>query len=148
MSSFNLKCFKNKTNVFQVSHASGAVANLGNELKPTQTIDTPNVTWESEKGAFYTLLKIDPDAPSRADATFREIRHWLVMNIPESAIDKGDEIIQYIGDGPPNGTGLHRYVFLLYKQPNGKIEHNEPRATNRYFRKSFTNILVLTIFNL
>lgn len=28
------------------------------------------------------------------------------------------------------GTGLHRYVFLIYKQ-NGKLTFDEPRLTNR-----------------
>lgn len=31
--------------------------------------------------------------------------------------------------GPPEGTGLHRYVFLVYKQ-NGKINFDEPRLPN------------------
>lgn len=52
--------------------------------------------------------------------------------IPESAIEKGDEVVGYIGAGPPKNTGLHRYVFLVYKQPNGKIEHSENRISNRY----------------
>lgn len=28
---------------------------------------------------------------------------------------------EYIGAGPPAGTGLHRYVFLLYKQKEREI---------------------------
>lgn len=104
---------------------------MANELKPTQVKDKPIVTWNSEKGAFYTLIKVDPDAPSRNNHIYREFRHWLVMNIPESDVGKGDEVIEYIGSGAPKGTGLHRYIFLVYKQPNGKIEHSEPRATNK-----------------
>lgn len=128
---------------------------MGNELRPTQTIQRPTVTWKAEKGAFYTLIKgeispifvtfhlleysfnklyqfeVDPDAPSRKNPDFREIRHWLVMNIPESDVAKGDEVIEYIGSGAPKGTGLHRYIFLIFKQPNGKIDHNEPRATKK-----------------
>lgn len=37
---------------------------------------------------------------------------------------------EYVGSGPPKGTGLHRYVFLVYKQP-GKISPDEPKLTNR-----------------
>lgn len=93
--------------------------------------DQPKVTWEAEKGAFYTLMIVDPDAPSRENHEYREIRHWLVMNIPESAFEKGDEVVEYIGAAPPKGTGLHRYIILVYKQPNGKIEHNEPRTSSK-----------------
>lgn len=93
--------------------------------------DKPSLSWEAEKGAHYTLLMVDPDAPSRADPQLREIRHWLVMNIPESSVENGDEVTAYRGSGPPKGSGLHRYIFLVYKQPNGVIEHNEPRTSNR-----------------
>lgn len=31
---------------------------------------------------------------------------------------------------PTTGTGLHRYVFLVYKQ-NGKLTFDEQRLTNR-----------------
>lgn len=117
---------------FKVSYPSGVSVKLGNELTPTQVKDKPQLTWEAEKGAYYTLIMIDPDAPSRTDYNLREVLHWLVMNIPESAVEKGDEVIEFIGTGAPKGTGLHRYIFLVYKQPNGKIEHNEQRATNKY----------------
>jgi len=36
---------------------------------------------------------------------------------------------QYVGAGPPKDTGLHRYVFLIYKQP-GKLTCDEKRLTN------------------
>lgn len=104
---------------------------MGNEITPTQGKDKPKVTWQAEKGAYYTLLMSGPDLPSRETPTFAEVRHWLVMNIPESAVDKGDEVIEYIGGAPPEDSGLHRLIFLVYKQPNGKIDHDEPRATNR-----------------
>lgn len=118
--------------IFQVSYPSGVTVDLGKELTPTQVKDEPNVSWEAEKDAYYTLLMTDPDAPSRADHPFREVRHWLVMNIPESAVEKGDAIFEYRGSGAPKGTGLHRYIFLVYKQPNGRIEHDEPHVSNRY----------------
>ena len=35
-----------------------------------------------------------------------------------------------MGAGPPQGTGLHRYVFLIYGQPR-KLEFTEPKLTNR-----------------
>lgn len=69
---------------------------------------------------------IDPDAPSRAEPKFRPFKHWAVINIPGSDVTKGDEITEYIGAGPPNKTGLHRYVFLVYKQTDGKITYEGP----------------------
>lgn len=35
---------------------SGVSVNLGNELKPSEVRTAPEVRWEAEAGAFYTLL--------------------------------------------------------------------------------------------
>ncbi len=44
----------------------------------------------------------------------------LVVNIPGNAVNDGDTLSEYVGAGPPPNTGLHRYVYLVYKQPQGK----------------------------
>ncbi|CAG9104009.1 unnamed protein product [Plutella xylostella] len=44
-------------------------------------------------------------------------------------LSRWDTLSAYVGSGPPPGTGLHRYVFLVYKQP-GKLSFDEPRLTN------------------
>ena len=82
----------------------------------------------------HPLIMVDPDAPSRADPKLREWQHWLVGNIPGSSRDAadGDVLSAYVGAGPPEGSGLHRYVFLLYKQPGAEplAFDGEPRLTN------------------
>lgn len=75
------------------------------------------------------MLSIDPDAPSRAEPQFREWHHWLVGNILGGNISSGEVLSAYVGSGPPPDTGLHRYVFLVYKQP-GKLSFDEPRLPN------------------
>ncbi|KAL0818142.1 hypothetical protein ABMA28_008666 [Loxostege sticticalis] len=113
----------------QVKYPSGVEVNEGNELTPTQVKDVPTVTWDASPDQFYTLAMTDPDAPSRADPKFREWHHWLVGNIPGGNVAGGETLSAYVGSGPPQGTGLHRYVFLVYKQP-GKLSFDEPRLTN------------------
>jgi len=81
----------------------------------------PDVKWSvphNEKNSLFTLVCVDPDAPSRRDPSKREWRHWLVVNIPGSDIGKGEALTPYTGPHPPKDSGLHRYVFLLYKQPD------------------------------
>ncbi|XP_065341880.1 protein D2-like isoform X1 [Cloeon dipterum] len=116
--------------VAKVSYNSGVSVDQGNELTPTQVKDIPTVAWNAESGALYTLCMTDPDAPSRAEPKFREWHHWLVGNIPENKIAEGETLSEYVGSGPPQGTGLHRYVFLVYKQ-SGQLTFDEPRLTNR-----------------
>lgn len=102
---------------------------MGNELTPTQVKDVPTVKWNADANKFYTLCMTDPDAPSRKDPKFREWHHWLVGNIPGGRVDDGETLSAYVGSGPPQGTGLHRYVFLIYEQKE-KLNFNEKRLPN------------------
>jgi len=115
--------------ICNVCYPSGVKVNLGNELTPRQVKDQPVVTWNADPSAFYTVCMTDPDAPSRKDPKFREWHHWLVGNVPGCDICKGEVLSDYIGSGPPEGTGLHRYIFLIYKQPS-KLTFDEKRLTN------------------
>ncbi len=67
----------------------------------------------------------DPDAPRRDDPRFREWWHWIRTNVPGSDLRKGDlskgeEHWTYVGAGPPQDTGLHRYVIIIFKQKSKK----------------------------
>ena len=115
--------------ICNVSYPSGVQVCQGNVLTPTQVKMEPKVTWAAEDDTLYTLCMTDPDAPSRADPKFREWHHWLVGNIPGCDVSKGEVLSAYIGSGPPKDTGLHRYVFLIYKQSR-KLEFEEKRLPN------------------
>ncbi|XP_076678288.1 protein D2 isoform X2 [Andrena cerasifolii] len=112
-----------------VAYPNNNVVEIGKVLTPTQVKDPPTVTWTAEANVLYTLCMTDPDAPSRKEPKFREWHHWLVGNIPGNDVSKGEVLSAYIGAGPPEGTGLHRYVFLVYKQPE-KITFTEKCLTN------------------
>lgn len=116
--------------VLDVTYPNNLTVEIGKVLTPTLVKDPPTVKWDAESNAFYTLCMTDPDAPSRKEPKFREWHHWLVGNIPGSDVSKGEVLSEYIGSGPPEGTGLHRYVFLLYKQPE-KLTFDEERLTNK-----------------
>jgi len=76
----------------------------------------PDVSWPvHDKNGLFTLVKIDPDAPSKSNRHLAW-RHWVVVNIPGKDVAKGEVITPYTGPHPPKDSGLHRYVFLLYKQ--------------------------------
>lgn len=114
-----------------MSYPSGAAVNLGNELTNFCVRDEPQVSWEAEEGVYYTLLMFDPDIPTRNNHTLHETRHWLVFNILGSDIEFGEVVFEYRGSRPPKDTGLHRYIFVVFKQPNGIIQHNETHVTKQ-----------------
>ncbi|XP_076651400.1 protein D2 isoform X2 [Halictus rubicundus] len=116
--------------ILSVVYPNRISVEIGQVLTPTQVKDPPTVNWDADANVYYTLCMTDPDAPSRQDPKFREWHHWLIGNIPGVNVAKGEVLSEYVGSGPPKGTGLHRYVFLLYKQP-GKLTFDEKRLTNR-----------------
>jgi len=116
-----------------VKYPSGAKAELGNELTPTLVKDQPTVSWKTKPHSFYTLCLSDPDVPNRTAPKEgdHEFRHWLVGNIPMGDINKGETLTEYVGSATPPKTGIHRYVFLVYKQPSRLDFSDEPRVSNR-----------------
>jgi hypothetical protein len=79
---------------------------FGNVLTPNDASNAPTLSWQSgnDSNVLYTIVMADPDAPSRANATLREVRHWLVVNANRSLIG-GDELTTYHPPGPPVNTG-------------------------------------------
>ncbi|CAG2116829.1 unnamed protein product [Medioppia subpectinata] len=113
-------------NIIKVHYPSGVDVNVGNELTPLSVKDEPTVQWPTEKGVYYTLVMTDPDAGARA-----EIKHWLVVNIPANDLSAGETLAEYRGSAPPAAGAPHRYIFLVYKQPSGRLNHSEtPLAPN------------------
>lgn len=122
----------------RIKYLSGAEVLQGNVLTPTQVKDLPKVTFDAKSDQLYTLLMVDPDAPSRVKPTFREILHFAISNIPGGDLSKGETMAEYIGSGPPKGTGLHRYVFLVFLQ-KGKLESSmKIPKTSRAGRTNFS----------
>ncbi|CAG7722520.1 unnamed protein product, partial [Allacma fusca] len=101
----------------------------GNILTPSQVKHQPKVNYAASSEKFYTLIMVDPDAPSRITPLFREWLHWRVVNIPGNNVTQGQTSAEYRGAGPPKGTGLHRYVFAVFEQPSGQMSIDEPYLT-------------------
>ena len=80
-----------------------------NFFDPSQTKYKPDVLLVPTN-KLSTLIMTDPDAPSGNHI------HWIVVNIPNSNINQGKELLKYQGPSPPQGSGIHNYTFLLYDQ--------------------------------
>uniref|UniRef100_A0A8C6QHV0 Phosphatidylethanolamine-binding protein 1 n=1 Tax=Nannospalax galili TaxID=1026970 RepID=A0A8C6QHV0_NANGA len=99
----------------RVSYAGVEVDELGKVLTPTQVKNRPsNIAWDGlDLGKLYTLVLTDPDW-----------HHFLVVNMKGNDISSETILSDYVGSGPPSGTGLHRYQDKLLKC-------NEPVLSNR-----------------
>ncbi|KAI8082728.1 phosphatidylethanolamine-binding protein [Halteromyces radiatus] len=132
--------FQPKT-LLSVKYPDEEVA-IGNHLTTNQTAEAPQVQFvtEDNEDNEYTLFMVDPDAPSRTNPKNGPWRHWVAVNIPGNQQDKAtaasSQLTNYLGPAPPPGTGDHRYVFLLYKQPNKNIKF-ESLSQSVQERRSF-----------
>lgn len=93
---------------------------FGNTLKLDNVQTPPYLNLETfTDSKYHTLVMVDPDAPSRQNPIYGEWLHWLMTDIPKGqGIWDGKQVMDFSPSGPPQGTGKHRYVFLLFS-------HNE-----------------------
>lgn len=83
-----------------VKYSGNFTVKLGNELRPLNAKEAPcNVTWPVKSDSLYTLMMVDPDAPSRKTPLVGQVLHWLQINIQNpSKISEGEEIVSYLGN--------------------------------------------------
>ncbi|XP_060080661.1 large ribosomal subunit protein mL38-like [Ylistrum balloti] len=103
------------------SETDTAVYN-GNMISPSEVDKKPDVEYNYSPNKMYTLVLTAPD--SHLQENKAEYLHWLVGNIPEDNLDKGEELCCYLPPFPVRGTGYHRYVFVLYEQEK-KIDFSQ-----------------------
>ena len=90
-------------------------------LTPSETHVEPKIEYNAKPDALYTLIMHDPDA------FVGNYLHWMVVNIHGNDINSGDQLLKYKGPAPPKGTGIHRYVFLLFEQAERINTHIDKR---------------------
>ncbi|KAG5650533.1 hypothetical protein H0H81_011922 [Sphagnurus paluster] len=113
---------------FSIVWPNGKAAALGNFLTREDTLEEPDLHFifpgeDSSQEVSYTLVMTDPDAPSRADPKYRQFRHWVITGIKapvtesKVALKMKLSTTPYRPPGPPPGSGIHRYTFLLFEEP-------------------------------
>jgi len=95
-----------------------AVTKDQSSTTPTVTV-TPANSSTSLTGAF-TIAMVDADIVG-SDLSKGVNHHWLVNGVEitdnKVSLASATAITAYAGPGPASGSGPHRYVFILYKQP-------------------------------
>ena len=93
-----------------IQYKNGLVAN--NFFRPEETLFEPMVSFKGlATNKLYTLIMTDPNA------VLGNYIHWLVVNISDSNLKNGKMLLEYKGPSPPEGSGMHNYIFFLYEQP-------------------------------
>ncbi|XP_044481605.1 protein HEADING DATE 3A-like isoform X2 [Mangifera indica] len=122
----------------KVSYSSKEVSN-GVELKPSQVANQPRVDiGGTDLREFYTLVMVDPDAPSPSVPSLREYLHWMVSDIPATTgATFGKELLCY--ESPRPTVGIHRFVFVLFRQL-GRQTVYAPELRQNFSTKDFAEL--------
>ncbi|KAH8807762.1 putative protease inhibitor [Xylogone sp. PMI_703] len=92
----------------------------GQKIPRKDATSPPQVSFDVPDGT-YLIVELDLDAPFNSFPFLSPILHWIAPGYTkqESNIlnSMTPAIASYAPPGPPPGSGPHRYVFLLYEQP-------------------------------
>lgn len=131
---------------------------LGNYLSPTATNSSPiEVTYKSFtpitkqfKKELYSLAMTDLDSdPSyeKCHSIWENIKFneedFTIITNPEDKqsfhttfdLSNSFELMEYNGPKPIPNTGNHRYVFILFRQPYGKLPNHKLKFRERWGSK-------------
>ncbi|KAK4780496.1 hypothetical protein SAY87_016602 [Trapa incisa] len=87
----------------------------GHELFPSWVTLKPKVEiLGGDLRSFFTLIMIDLDVPGPSDPYLREHLHWYVLYIHTKIHTLRTELVPY--EMPRPNIGIHRFVFVLFKQ--------------------------------
>ncbi|KAE8711467.1 Protein CENTRORADIALIS-like [Hibiscus syriacus] len=109
----------------------------GHEFFPSSVINKPKVEVHGgNMRSFFTLVMTDPDVPGPSDPYLRERLHWIVTDIPGTTdATFGRELVNY--ELPRPNIGIHRFVFLLFKQKRRQTVQAIPSSRDRFNTRKF-----------
>jgi phosphatidylethanolamine-binding protein (PEBP) family uncharacterized protein len=98
--------------------------NSGLYLSKKNTATAPKIDFGNLLEKDYTLIMHDPDAVN----VNHNVNHWIINNIQSNFTF--DTFLAYKGPHPPPGSGVHKYIFNLYLQPNCISKNTKITLTN------------------
>ncbi|GLT62651.1 hypothetical protein SLE2022_124150 [Rubroshorea leprosula] len=118
-----------------VTYNNKRVSN-GHEFYPSAVATRPRVEVQGgDLRDFFTLVMTDPDAPGPSDPYLREHLHWIITDIPGTTdATFGREVVSY--EMPRPNIGIHRFVFVLFKQKRRQTI-NPPPSRDHFSTREF-----------
>ncbi|XP_059307546.1 protein TWIN SISTER of FT-like [Lycium ferocissimum] len=112
----------------------------GCDLRPSMVINPPRVeVGGDDLRTFYTLVMVDPDAPTPSNPCHKEYLHWMVTDIPATTgVSFGNEVVSY--ECPQPTMGIHRLVLVLFRQlrrESVRAPENRQNFNTRDFAKIY-----------
>lgn len=97
---------------------TNALRSLSELTDQPETHEIPKLSFSNTGECKYIALCIDLDAPFAMLPFLSPICHWLQTDLDRGLATATPPVIPYRGAGPPPiARAPHRYVFMLFKQP-------------------------------
>ncbi|EGG02948.1 uncharacterized protein MELLADRAFT_38287 [Melampsora larici-populina 98AG31] len=108
----------------------GSQVTMGNLFPTTVCTNPPNIMFFSEDptkcSLSYTLMLIDPDAPTPQSPIYADWCHWILPGLRPTSYNEIIKtllpIVPYYPPGPDPSSDPHRYIFLLYREPSPSLD--------------------------
>ncbi|ORX34585.1 phosphatidylethanolamine-binding protein [Kockovaella imperatae] len=119
--------------ILNVEYDGGSALSPGQNLSQSSVSSTPSLSILPSSNASdisgdnrYTVILADANVVGTDESTEAQTRHWLVngASLDTSSAPwtvtytNATSITDYAGPAPPGGSGPHRYVFMVYYQPD------------------------------
>ncbi|CAI0423547.1 unnamed protein product [Linum tenue] len=116
-----------------VVYPNNKLVSNGHEFFPSAVASKPRVEIHGgDLRSFFTLVMTDPDVPGPSDPFLREHLHWIVTDIPGTTdATFGREVVSY--EIPRPNIGIHRFVFVLFRQDRRQCLVANPLPPWDYF---------------
>ncbi|KAF5360966.1 hypothetical protein D9756_004548 [Leucocoprinus leucothites] len=109
---------------FPEPNARPITIHAGQQLPRDSTAGPPtlNLRGSNSRGPFV-VAAVDPDAPTPQEPTSAQIRHFLGGNFTPNGSgllsNSTPALSEFRQPTPPAGSDAHRYIFLVFEQPDG-----------------------------
>ncbi|ANB50226.1 hypothetical protein [Powai lake megavirus] len=105
------------------------IINDGEIIPLKYTQESPKINFIKNNNEKYTIIMVDPDAPSRRNPIYKYFLHWLIINNNEIIMD-------FTPPAPPKNSGPHRYFIFILKQ-NKLLNLSNIKINNKMKREKF-----------
>ncbi|KAJ0231400.1 Protein BROTHER of FT and TFL 1 [Hirschfeldia incana] len=135
----------NPSVTMRVTYNSNTIVSNGHELAPSLLLSKPRVEIGGhDLRSFFTLIMMDPDAPSPSNPYMREYLHWMVTDIPGTTdASFGREMVRY--ETPKPVIGIHRYAFVLFRQRGRQTVKAAPATRECFNTRDFSAFFGLSL---
>jgi len=105
-----------------VEYPTGIRVRMGQKMKIADVRNVPSrikcsaLAASGNSDDLYLLMFINPDVPSMAKPLQRSWLHWMIVNVKGFQTESGRILCKYTPPTPSANSGLHRYIFFLFKQ--------------------------------